>query len=289
MLALSLGLLAALAWGVHDICVRYVSQKTNIYIALLTVLTVGTFLQIVYLVVLQDNSSFDYSAMPETFGSGIAFIIASIGLYKAFEIGPVKLVAPIIASYPIFTIASASLGGQTIPLIQWLAVLVIISGVSIVASHTGNQLENNSIGQRRLTLKLQAVLWALASALGFAASFAFGHLATQYASELPVTIISRLVAIVALIALITVMRINTIPKFSQLPILILMGSMDAIAHASVISAGQMEKAEYAAVAASTFGMVTILLAWLFLKETMTAIQWVGVVLVFSGIAYLASN
>jgi len=45
--------------------------------------------------------------------------------------------------------------------------------------------------------------------------------------------------------------------------------------------------EFAAVAASTFGMITIILAWLFLKERMTPGQWFGVAICFFGIGYLA--
>ena len=39
--ALELGLLAALCWGFHDVCVRFISQKTPISACILTVLVVG--------------------------------------------------------------------------------------------------------------------------------------------------------------------------------------------------------------------------------------------------------
>jgi drug/metabolite transporter (DMT)-like permease len=42
----------------------------------------------------------------------------------------------------------------------------------------------------------------------------------------------------------------------------------------------------ASVASSIFGIVTILLAWKFLREPMRAFQWGGVALVFAGIAAL---
>ena len=39
--ALELGLLAAMCWGFHDVCVRFISQKTPISACILTVLIVG--------------------------------------------------------------------------------------------------------------------------------------------------------------------------------------------------------------------------------------------------------
>jgi len=44
----------------------------------------------------------------------------------------------------------------------------------------------------------------------------------------------------------------------------------------------------AAVVASGFGAVTVLLAWRFLKEPMSWRQWLGVALVFGGAAILTA-
>jgi drug/metabolite transporter (DMT)-like permease len=71
------------------------------------------------------------------------------------------------------------------------------------------------------------------------------------------------------------------------PLLALMGFLDAFALGVVIASGALDRPEFAAVAASTFGMVTIILAWLFLKELMTPSQWLGVAITFGGIGYLA--
>ena len=70
------------------------------------------------------------------------------------------------------------------------------------------------------------------------------------------------------------------------PALLLMGVLDVAALTAVTLAGGLPKAEYAAVASSVFGIVTILLAWRFLNEPMRAAQWGGVALVFAGIAAL---
>jgi len=66
-----------------------------------------------------------------------------------------------------------------------------------------------------------------------------------------------------------------------------MGIADGIALACVLSAGGLPDAQYAAVAASCFGLLTIVLAWAILRERMTSLQWFGCALAFGGIGYLA--
>jgi uncharacterized membrane protein len=65
-----------------------------------------------------------------------------------------------------------------------------------------------------------------------------------------------------------------------------MGVLDATALGLVLLAGGLPHPEFASVASSVFGVVTILLAWAFLRERMTLPQWGGVALIFAGIGYL---
>jgi drug/metabolite transporter (DMT)-like permease len=55
----------------------------------------------------------------------------------------------------------------------------------------------------------------------------------------------------------------------------------------VLSAGALPDAKYASVASSLFGMLTIILAWIFLRERMTKSQWAGCAVAFLGVGYLA--
>lgn len=288
MEAITLGLIAALSWGVHDVLVRYVSQQTSIYSALLVVLISGTFFQFLYLTLNGAPLLISAPALSLTLGSGLSFIVASLGLYKAFEIGPVRLVAPIVASYPIVTVAISLIGGVHISPMQVLAVAIIIAGVGTVASFFGQSTSKPEENVRQQELKSKAITWAVVSAIGFSASFAFGHAATSYSQELTVTFVTRIVAIFLLLLLMLVFKKRFLISVKELPFLLLMGLMDALAHASIISAGRLENSEYSAIAASTFGMVTILLAWIFLKEPMGKIQWFGVLMAFTGIAYLSA-
>ena len=279
MLALILGVCAALAWGLHDFCVRYVSQQGGIMPALTTVLVVGSIVLVPVTLVAggwQDMSAqaYGYSVL-----SGLCYVFGCIGLYKSFGIGPVRLVAPIMGAYPILSIGWTALQGQVVPADQWLAVGAIVIGVAIVSILSDQEESAGSQGA--------AIGWAVMGAVGFALTFAIGHLATQSGAELPVVFVTRIVtASVAAIILLTSSGIR-LPDRKSWPVLGLMGVLDAFALGIVIASGNLQNPEFAAVAASTFGMITIILTWAFLKERMTLSQWGGVGITFTGIGYLA--
>ncbi|WP_281968611.1 DMT family transporter [Roseovarius nanhaiticus] len=280
MASLAFGLVAALCWGIHDICVRYVSQRTGILPALATVLIIGTIVMAPAAFFMGDWRVMDIRALMLSAASGIAFTLAYLGLYKAFEIGPVRLVAPIIGAYPILSVGWAAASGQAVTADQWLAVAAVIAGVAIVGMLTD---EAASSGNKRT-----AILWAMLGGTAFAATFALGQAAAHAGSEAAAIFITRVVAVALALVLLVGSGGIRWPARSALPLLGLMGVLDCIALGIVIAAASMARPEFASVAASTFGMITVILAWAILRERMTPGQWAGVVLTFLAIGYLAT-
>lgn len=212
--------------------------------------------------------------------SGAFFLMASLGLYGAFQRGPVRLVAPIIASFPILSVGWAAFGGNPILPMQWLAVVAIVVGVSVVAALADETAAD-------VPPKARTIAYASISAIGFAGTFAFGQWATVLASDLPVTLVTRIVAIVLLVGTLLWCRLPLWPGARAVPVLALMGLADGIALYCVFSAAHLPNAEYAAVAASIFGLLTIVMAWAILREPMRLPQWIGCGVAFAGIGYLA--
>jgi len=276
-MSLSLGLLAALCWGVHDICVRYVSQRTGIMAAIFTVLCFGALLLAPICVYFGNWEDLTNPALKRASLSGGLFALAAVGLYQAFAIGPVRLVAPIIGSYPILSVGLAAWSGEDISALHVVAVLAIVFGITVVAK---GDTENSQGAQR------QAILWATASAIGFFGSFAAGQAAAALGAELPIILLTRLAGIFTICCIALPYQINLRSSVAQLPLLAAMGALDAVALAVVIYAGTQTFATFASVTASVFGLVTIVLAWAFLKEKITTKQWMGVFLVFLSIIIL---
>jgi drug/metabolite transporter (DMT)-like permease len=279
MLSLTLGMIAALAWGVHDICVRYVSQRGGVLPALATVMVGGSVFLLPITGVFGNWAGMTIASYGYSILSGVFYLIGAVGLYNAFSIGPVRLVAPIMGAYPILSIGWAAMMGQSVPWDQWIAVGAVIFGVAVVSFLSDSEESGGS--------QKAAIGWALLGAGGFALAFAVGHIATQAGSELPVVLVTRLAAALGAVVLLLASKGAKLPERSAWPLLVLMGLLDAIALGIVIASGNLYRPEFAAVAASTFGMITIILAWLFLKERMTTPQWIGVAISFAGIGYLA--
>lgn len=279
MASLAFGLIAALCWGFHDICVRYVTQRGGVLPVLTMVLIIGTVVMAPAAWFVGGWDAMTPVACAIAVSAGAAFTLAYLGLYKAFQIGPVRLVAPIIGTYPVLSVGWAALSGQPVPWDQWLALLAVIAGVAIVGILNG---AGEAPGSKRA-----AILWAVLGGAAFAATFALGQAAASAGSEVPAILVTRISAVAVAAMLLLITGGARLPPRSTLPLIALMGVLDCIALAVVIAAADMARPEFAAVAASTFGLITVILAWILLRERMTAGQWLGVFLTFGAIGYLA--
>lgn len=280
MSALALGLLAALCWGVHDLSVRYISQSVSVIASLMAVLIFGALLQLCLVAAWGDFSPMSGRAVFYAISAGGFYLMAGLSMYAAFQRGPVRLVAPLVASYPVLSITLAIWRGSSVSLWHWLAVIAIGAGVTIVASRSDP-------AEASYPAPAPTIVLSLLAAIGFAAAFALGQYATELSNEYTVSLVGRLTAILALAAIAAVTRRSVWPGRRALPLLCVMGLLDAVAILSVVAAGGLPNAQYASVTASVFGLLTVVLAWAILKEEMVPAQWLGCLIAFAGIGYLA--
>ena len=277
MIALSLGLMAALCWGLHDFTIRRVGGTADVAATFAMVTAFGLIPLVPIALFAPGWSALGQMQIGLAVAAGVGSVAANIGLYRAFTIGPVSLVAPICGAFPVLSVLFAIARGQQAGAQEWLAVLAVVAGVAIVARGEGG----SSSGSRLL-----AAGWATLAAVSFALTFALAQWSAETGAHLPAAAVTRLTALaVALLWL--VQRRPAAKGLGRIwPALLLMGVLDVAALTAVTLAGGLPNAEYAAVASSIFGIVTILLAWRFLNEQMRASQWGGVALVFAGIAAL---
>lgn len=280
MTALGLGLIAAFAWGFHDICVRYVSQKAPLMASLLVVFGAGLGFHLAVMVADGGFKPISWQATAIAILTGGFFLLASLGLYGALQRGPVRLVSPIVASFPILSVLWAVLRGAEVSGWQWVAVLSIVIGVSAVAYFSDDS-------QGDTPPKGRTILYAVLAAIGYAGTFAFGQMASEMSHHLPATLVTRVAAILALLAVIAHRKLPLWPGRGSLVMLVLMGCADGVALLCMTYVGGLPDAQYAAVAASIFGLLTIVMAWAILGEKMYPRQWLGCAITFAGIGYLA--
>lgn len=278
MISLFLGLAAALGWGLHDFLVRFVSQKAETGPLLALALGSGAIL-LLPLTIWEGWGAVTPQAVALATGAGAALALASVGLYRAFMIGPVGLVAPICGAFPLGALALAWAEGRVPGAREWLAVALILGGIALVARQPGTAQPARG----------SAILWAALAAACFALTFHLSQGAARIAGTFPATMLARLTALVLVLAAIALRRDSLRPALRQWRWMGLIGALDVIAIGCVTAAGRQMHPEYAAIAASSFGVVTILLAWRFLAERLRPLQAAGAALAFAGITTLAAG
>lgn len=277
MQSLFLGLLAALAWGLHDFTLRRIGARAEALALLVLVMGLGAVLLIPMAWVSGGWDSMAPRVLWLCAAAGPAYAMAGYGLYRAFAIGPVRLVAPICGAFPLLSVGFAIARGGDVRLLALAGAVAVLAGIGLVARGE----DGEATGGRR-----QAILWSVVACVGFAATFALMQWAAEEGADLPVTLITRLACFATVLALAFALRTPLRPALVLWPPLLLMAALDVGALLAVTAAGGFPHAEFASVTASVFGLVTILLAWRFLGEAMKPVQWLGALTVFAGIATL---
>lgn len=285
-----LGLLTALSWGSGDFIARLAAQRMGALRSLLYMQLFGCLLLTMALpwlggwAHLADGSGWQ----PWAWGAlaGAINALATLALYRAFEIGKMAVVAPLSASYPALTLMLSWLGGEHLASVRVAGIFLILVGVMAVAGgeHApGETSEGPSKNTRGLSC-------ALGAAIGYGVLFWL----------LGVRVIPRVGATqtVWLIRLTSTLLTTGIILLWKQPIRLPAGKIRGMAlsigffdsGAFVLSniGMQMEQVAVISVLGSLYGAVTVGLAAILLREHVSGWQWAGIFTIFAGI-YLISR
>jgi drug/metabolite transporter (DMT)-like permease len=168
---------------------------------------------------------------------------------------------------------------------EWMAIGAVMLGVAAVAQSGGGA---PAAEMKPGSLKSVLALSLLAS-FCFAVALTGGQTAAPIFGEAQSVWLGRIFGLltVALMYLRPSVRWQTPGRW--LPMLGLMGALDVTAFLSVVTAGSVPDSMLATVTSSAFGAVTVVLARIFLKERIGPLQFAGIVLIFGGVAILASR
>ncbi|HVI01431.1 MAG TPA: DMT family transporter [Enhygromyxa sp.] len=290
-IAIGCGLGAALCFGVGDYLAQRLTHRHGAMSAMFAV-------QVASLLVLATIGAAWYGApraAPEqvaaVIGIGLVNTLGMVGLYRAFETGKLSLVSPIAGSMGAFAVVFAWLAGTPPPAVVIPGLFAVVLG--IVAASTVDE-PTPKRGASKLGRAL-GVGWALLSALGF--GWVFSVLGQRSVALGPVWTIAilRLVAIVLLIALAKPLRVRPTAALgreqpSSRGRTLAIACLDSGGMVLVALGGAAEPSDAAVVAvlASSFPLITIALARVYLREGLRWWQWIGVALVLVGVAWVSA-
>jgi drug/metabolite transporter (DMT)-like permease len=258
-----------------------------------------------------------------TIVAGLLNVTASLSLYHSFEIGVMSIVGPVSSSYPALTVALSLASGERINALRGIGIAVTLAGVVLAAMSFASKPTNpaetahrsdainppdavNPAGSANFadvlnpakadnlakaanpssTSRLsRGVGWAILAALGFGVMFWFlGFHVVPLVGDAVSVWVMRLTALVSLavVALPTRQSIR-LPSGGVWWMLAAVGFMDTAAFVANNAGLHIGPVSVVSVLASLYGAVTVLLAWIFLRERLESSQWLGIVLIFVGI------
>jgi drug/metabolite transporter (DMT)-like permease len=277
-----LGIIAAAAWGVHDVIGARVSAHIGAMKTASAVTVLGLILLTFWVGGTGEFPTAQFSRMWLPAASGVFLAIATICLFAAMAAGSVSLTLPIVMSYPATSLIFGTLAGRPPSLWQIAFAALVIGGVVAVAK-TGTE-GSETAGHLR-----KAIMFAVLSHITFAIGNFIGQYAATIYGAIAATWLSRVggsAAIVPLL-LLTTAKPGEFPSF-WLPFLLLMGGLDVLALSMLNLGGHTPQPELATVTASAAGVFAIVLVWLFFGERIAPLRWVGIIMTFAGVAALTA-
>lgn len=284
MIAISLGIVAALCWGLHDMTAKRFADEAGPWRMAFWVMVVGAGLMLP-IVVWRGTAWMDHpQGLMIAAGMGLFYAGAIGSLFKAFSLAPVSVVGPFTAGYPALAVFWHIANGYWPSAVEWLALGLAVAGALVVARTGPPDGGLNKVRREDMTLLIAMCVMACVC---FASTIILGQMGALAIGQYETTFVSRIPGALALAPL-AFQDNRRMPRISGFAWggIALMALLDVIAVSAVNASGLFPGSDYAAMGISLYGGTSVLLAMLFLKEKVSAGQWFGITLVIAGVALL---
>jgi drug/metabolite transporter (DMT)-like permease len=293
----SLGLAAAVLWGVADFVARSIARRIGAIRTTLYLQMVG-FLLLSILFELQGGFHRVFAAVgggwhPWAWGAlaGVLNAAAAVCFYSSLTKGKLSIVTPISASYPALTLVLSMFSGESVRWENLVGIVVSLAGAVLAATTFDspddrlNPPANPSGAHNHRTHVTSGVGWAASAACCFGVMFwligyhvmpVLGGVASVWIIRLSTLVSVTLVAVPARQSI-------AFPRGSVWWLIPIMAACDTVAFLCNNFGLARGPVSVVTMLASLFSAVTVLLAGIFLRERLQRNQWVGIALIFAGI------
>lgn len=279
-----LGVFAALCWSVHDLFARRLAARIGPFRMAFLVMAVGFVLLAGFVLFNRTLWTASSSGLWLAAGLGVAYGFGGVGIFKAFSLGPVSLVAPLTAVYPVLVFLWGIVHGLEPSLLQWSATIVAIGGAALVARGGDKTSGIDAVQKGKLPT---LILFCVLASFGYAAAIILGQNAAVAMGEIEATWVSRPAAMLAILPFLLTERAPPPLRLPHWSGIVLIAALDVLAVVAVIAAGHLPGREFAAIGVSAYGAIAVMLAMVFLKERVSWGQWAGIALIVAGVATLS--
>lgn len=283
-----LGLTAALCWGSADFLAQRATKQIGTIRTLFFLQCTGATLIFVLLAATGQLGIVTHPGHWQDWGwaivAAILNVLSSIALYRALQIGIVSIVSPITATYAAVIVIIAFLTGERLSHMREVGIILTLAGVVLTAFHRSQQ--HTTVSPRHART---GIMLAIIASIGY--GICFWLLAVRVTPTLGTLLPVLTVRVVSALALIGIAvpagQALQLPPRATLWTVIALGLIDTSAYVANMIAYQIDAVAVVSVMASLYSVVTVALAFVFLRERLQWHQWMGIGIVFMGIALVS--
>ena len=283
MVSILLAVAASVSWGFSDFLGGLTSRRLSLLSVLLISQSVGL-VMVLPAVLMSDQAPVDGPARLSAIGGSLAGLVGIAALYRAIAIGVVSIAAPISATGAVIPVAVGALRGETTSGWQEIGMVLAILGVVLAAWTAGDPMHTSATSHQGRA----GTGFALLAAAGFGGFFVLLHDASTY-SVVWATFVQRLTSVSVLLVASLVVRPSLAVGWRRTPQLLAIGVLDQGANLLYGFASTVGLVSLAAVLASLFPVVTVVLARAILHERLSRTQQTGVACALAGVALIAGG
>ena len=259
------GLASAISWGAGDFSGGLASKHTSPYSVVVISQFVSLFLLVLGALLVPEGTN----STRDLLIGGIAGIFGAVGLvalYSGLAKSPMGLAAPITAVVAVVIPVPVSMVNEGLP--ESSAIVgFFIALIAVWLISRGDMDSRFEITDLRLPI---------IAGLGFGTFYVLIDQVSSNAILWPL-VSARSASIFVILGIGLLTRGIAVPAVNQLPIIALAGIFDTSGNVFFAIATRLGRLDISAILGSLYPAVTVLLAWIVLKERLSIRQWLGIV------------
>ncbi len=278
-MAVALALTASLCYGVSNFLGPLLSRDNPQFVVLIAGQVVALAVSVT-LVIGQGAALPGQGPLAAGLVAGVGNAIGVFAFYRAAEVGPISVAAPIGATAAAVPVAVGIAGGESLALAQVAGVVLALSGAALAARRNGAQELSGDVRA--------GAAWAAFAALGFGV-FLTAMAPASDGGIFWATSVSRVSLLVVLLGLAYATGAELRVAATQLPKLALPGMLlfaGTVTYTAATIEGQLS---VVSVLGTLFPVVTVGLAFAILGERLSRAQSAGVSAALAGVVLLAAG